>query len=301
VKRASFAAALLAAFAAVACGSASEPAPSGADEPLRVRFVPPRATAAQAGQFFPGPLPTGANGPAIASVDNRQSAVYAGEFGKRMAGNAAGTATGVGFQFEGLGTGFWVAPVSIPDNLLPGTLLFEVALDFGRDVPAGKQLLQMAAVDVNGEWGPPSETPLYFQSTQPAGAAVASLTWDSSADLDIQIITPNGPIDAKHFTTGGYDGGVPPGNAILDRDSNASCIQDGLRREDVIWNDEPTPGLYLAKVDLYSSCGEAATNFLFQLFVQGELKLSLPGRLLAIDADNGAGPGLAITNFQFPQ
>jgi hypothetical protein len=50
---------------------------------------------------------------------------------------------------------------------------------------------------------------------------------------------------------------------------------------------------------MFSACGEPATNFLFELYVQNELQLSLPGRLIAMDADNGAGPGLAITNFQF--
>jgi hypothetical protein len=68
----------------------------------------------------------------------------------------------------------------------------------------------------------------------------------------------------------------------------------------VVWADDPTPGLYLAKVDMFSSCGEAATNFLFEVHGGADLKLSVPGRLLAIDADNGQGPGLAISNFSFP-
>ncbi len=290
------------AFLVGACGSSSESAPSGIDEPLRVRFTPPRTTTVLAAQFFKGPLPTGSEGPAIVAVDNRQSAVFPGEQGKRLAGNAGGTATGVGFQFEGLGTGFWVAPVLIPDNEVAGTLLFQVQLDFGRDIPPGRQLMQMAAVDADGKWGAPSETPLFFQPMQPSGAAVATLVWDSNADLDLQIITPSGQqIDAKHPSSGGFvDGGFPPGSGVLDRDSNASCVPDGHRQEDVVWSDAPPSGLYLAKVDMFSACGEPATNFVFRLYWQDELLSSVPGRLVSIDADNGMGPGLAITNFQFP-
>jgi len=61
----------------------------------------------------------------------------------------------------------------------------------------------------------------------------------------------------------------------------------------------PTPGLYQVKVDMFSACGEAATHFVFKLYVSNELTINLPGRLLSIDADNGVGPGLAITNVQF--
>jgi hypothetical protein len=296
----------LLALAAVAaliagCGSSSEPAPSGIDEPFRVRFTPPRTSSAVPGQFFRGPLPTGTDGPLIAAVDNRQSSVFGGEQGKRLAGNASGGSTGVGFQFAGLGTGFWVAPVLIPDNEVPGTLSFQVQLDFSRDIPDGKQTMLMAAVDVDGHWGPSSSTPFYFQATQPSGAAVASLVWDNNADLDLQIITPSGKqVDAKHVSTDGFvDGGFPPGSGVLDRDSNASCVPDGHRQEDLIWTDAPTPGLYLAKVDMFSACGEPAANFVFRLYWQNQLIASVPGKLLSIDADNGMGPGLALTNFQF--
>ena len=283
-----------------ACGSASEPAPSGLDEPVRVRFAPAGQTAnVVPGQFFPGPLPSGTLGPSV-SISNNQVVVFPGQVGKHITGDAGAGATGIGMKFPEFGSGFWVAPVGIEDANMPGSLIWELILDFGRNVPFGSHLVQIAAVDGDGRWGPPGETSLFFQSLQPSGAAVASLSWDSNADLDLQVITPSGVIDAKHVSGDlRVDGGVAPGAGMLDHDSNASCIPDGRRREDVIWSDIPTPGLYLARVGMFSACGEPATNFLFELYVQNELQLSLPGRLIAIDADNGAGPGLAITNFQF--
>ncbi len=285
--------------ALAACGSSSEPAPSGLDEPVRLRFTPPNSSAAIAGQFFPGSLPREAGGPAN-SIMNNQRFVFPGQQGKRVTGTAALGATGVAFKLKDIGSGYWVAPVLIPDNTLGG-LLWDVQLDFGRSMPLGTFSLQVTAVDAQGHWGPMNETPLTALSSQPAGAAVATLTWDNNADLDLQILSNSGTIDAKHIGTGGaVDGGFPPGHGHIDRDSNASCVPDGLRQEDVIWPDEPIPDLYLAKVDMFSACGETATNFLFQLYVHDELRISLPGRMLSIDADNGMGPGLAITNFSFP-
>jgi hypothetical protein len=285
--------------ALAACGSSSEPAPSAFDEPVRVRFTPARSTANQSAQFFPGPLPSGTTGP-VNSIALMNAIVTAGQYGKKVSGTAALTASGIALKFADVGTGYWVVPTLIADNT-QGGLLWDVQLDLARSMPTGRHELQVAAIDESGNWGPASETPLFVQTIQPAGAAVATLTWDNGADLDIQILTPNGQIDPKHPSTGGFvDGGVPPGNGMLDRDSNASCVPDGLRQEDVVWADEPTPGLYLAKVDMFSACGEAATSFLFQLYVHDQLTISLPGRLLSIDADNGTGPGLALTNFSFP-
>ncbi len=283
-----------------ACGSTSEPAPSGLGEPLRVRFAPAGSNSVVLAQFFPGPLPIGSDGPTIPNVLNSQSAVVAGELGKALAGTVQDSATGIAFKLADLGTGFWVVPSLLADRAEPNTLQFKVSLDFGRGIPAGQRPLQMSAVDSTGRYGPLREVPLYFGAPDPSGAAVATLIWDSNADLDLQIVTPTGTIDAKHVSAGSFvDGGFAPGSGVLDRDSNASCVPDGKRQEDVVWSDTPTPGLYQVKVDLFSSCGEAATNFVFKLYVANELTTSLPGRLISIDADNGAGPGLFVTSFQF--
>ena len=287
-------------FLAAACGSTSEPAPSGLGEPLRVRFTPVGASGSVFAQFFPGPLPLGTDGPTIPNVLNTQSAVIGGQLGKKLEGTAQDTATGVAFKLGGLGTGFWVAPTLIPDRTEPNTLQFKVVLDFASGIPAGQQDLQMSAVDSAGRYGPLKAVPLYFGAPQPSGAVVATLLWDNGADLDLRIVTPTGTIDAKHVSGGSFvDGGFAPGSGVLDRDSNASCVPDGKRQEDVVWSDTPTPGLYQVNVDMFSACGEAATNFVFNLYVANQLQTSLPGRLISINADNGSGPGLLITNVQF--
>jgi hypothetical protein len=160
--------------------------------------------------------------------------------------------------------------------------------------------LQAVSVDAEGHYGAQTEVPLVVQPLIPPAAVVASLTWDTNADLDLHVITPDGKtIDPKHpASSPKVDGGYPPGTGILDRDSNAACVIDGIRQEDLVWNDYPAAGLYLAKVDMFSACGEPVANFAFRLYVQGEPTEPVVGRLLSIHADNG-GPGLAITNFEF--
>jgi hypothetical protein len=51
------------------------------------------------------------------------------------------------------------------------------------------------------------------------------------------------------------------------------------------------------KVDLFSACSKPATTFKFSLYVDGQAVLEKAGRLLDIDADGGAGPGLFVTEF----
>jgi hypothetical protein len=306
--------ALLGTLLVAACGGVSEPSPSGLDEPIRVRYSPPDNSPSRAAQFFRGTLPVGQDGPTVPNFLNTQGAAFQGQQGKKMEGVAGDTATAVALKFDGIGSGYWIAPVRTADANTPGTLGWTILIDIARDVPLGRQTLQVVAVDAAHHYGPMNTTPLNILAWLPSGAAVASLTWDSNADLDLQIITPSGKqVDAKHVSTDAMvDGGYPPGSGLFDQDSNASCVPDGRRQEDLIWATPPTPGLYLAKVDMFSACGEPVANFKFQVFVNNDAIVTKVGRLLGSDADNGtaadpaaeigtraAATPLAITNFSF--
>jgi hypothetical protein len=248
-------------------------------------------------QFFSGELPEGTDGPTV-TITNRQSAIFPGTLGKKIGGNAGSTATGVAIKFIGLGTGYWVVPTTLLDTDQMGTILWDAQLAFSRDIPTGKQLLRAVASDAQGRYGQQTEVPLVVQPLIPPGPVVASLNWDTNADLDLHIVTPDGKtIDPKHPATATkVNGTYPPGTAVLDRDSNAACAIDGIRQENVVWNTYPAAGIYLAKVDMFSACGEPAANFAFRLYIDGVPTEPVAGRLLSIHADSG-GPGLAITNF----
>jgi hypothetical protein len=120
------------------------------------------------------------------------------------------------------------------------------------------------------------------------------------------LTSPSGKeLDPKHPSTtaiadAGADAGFPlPGFGTLDRDSNAACVSDGYRAENVVWDDEagaPEAGLYVVRVDMFSACGAPSADFNFTLYVDGVATLHRVGRLLDINADGG-GPGLFVTEF----
>src|SRR6185369_8669934 len=177
-------------------------------------------------------MPQETGGPGNAN-DIMGAIVFPGQYGKRVQGTTAQGATGIALRFNDVGSGYWVVPVLTPDNTVGG-LLWDVQLDFGRNMPPDPHSLQVRAVDIEGHWGPMKQTPLQVLNLVPSGEAVATLTWDNAVDLDIQIVGPGGQIDAKHVGIGSPDGGFQPGTGVLDRDSNASCVQDGLHQEDVV-------------------------------------------------------------------
>jgi hypothetical protein len=286
-------------------GDSSESAPSGLVEPFRVSYVPQGQTKAVLGQFFQGALVAGSDGPVVPLRGASSRVVSPGQSGLKLTGNAGPTATGVAMRFIDVGSGFWVIPTTIFDVENPGTIKFEGLLDFARDVPPGLHTLEVVAIDGQGHHGPAaSPLSLSFQPPIPAAAAVATLTWDNNADVDLIIVLPDGSeISNKHLRSAAPDpdAGDLPGTGILERDSNANCVPDGRRQEMVVWKSLPPVGqMYLAKADLFSACGEAGANFEFNFYIGGQLKVSQAGRFLAQDADQG-GPGLALVNFNFGQ
>jgi hypothetical protein len=273
--------------------SDSQSAPSGIAEPLRVSNA----------QFFPGSFPSSnPTGPQISQLSVKNSEFVAGTDGKVIAGLAGAGSQSVALALQGMGSGFWVMPVGAPDLQEPGTFSWSATCDFAHDLPEGITPLQIAASDSSGQFGPITIESLNIHSIIPEGHVVASLTWGVNADLDIHLVTPSGKeLYYKHPNSGDVDAGVPdPGSGLLDRDSLASCIPDGLRTEDVIWpdGDDPDPGKYTVRVDMFSACSQPAASFVFTLSVDGSEVQRKTGRLLAIDADGGGpGSGLYITQF----
>jgi hypothetical protein len=71
----------------------------------------------------------------------------------------------------------------------------------------------------------------------------------------------------------------------------------------VVWasdaEEPPEAGTYTVVVHSFNSCGRPATNFVFDLYIDGQAvaEQHKAGVLLDIDADNGTGPGLYVTQF----
>jgi hypothetical protein len=261
----------------------------------------------QGGQFFSGPLPTG-TGPTVDFINTSASVFPAGAINKTLTGDADMGATAVLLRFTDVGSGYWSVPVGMPDIAAPnGELTWTALCSFSQDIPPGPHPLVFNAIDANGNAGPApgqnqTET-LKFLSPVPTGDVVISLTWDSSADLDLHLVAPDGTeLDSQHPNTAAMrvDGGLPAGTAVLNRDSNAGCIQDGYRAEDAVFADQPAPGKYTLRVDMFSSCGAPTADYVVTVTVQGVVKGTFKGFLIAADADGGGpGSGAFVTNLSF--
>jgi hypothetical protein len=277
------------------CGD-SVSAHAGIGEPLRVTN----------GTYFEGSFPVSHDGgPDVLAVNIRNSEFTAGTAGKGISGLADSKAQSVALGLQGLGHGYWILPMGAPDQMTLGAFNWSANCDFSRDIPAGMQTLNIAAADANGQFGAVRTQGLNIQPFIPAGHVVASLSWGADADLDLHLVGPSGKeLDPKHPNSAelydaGDDAGLPmPGSGLLEHDSLAACVPDGMRTENVVWNGDPEPGSYLVRVDMFSACGKPAANFVFTLYVDGQRVLQKNGRLLDSDADGGGpGSGLFVTQF----
>ena len=300
---------ILLAVSLTRCGAGSESAQSGLSEPIL----------AVDGQFYRGELRPGESGPLVLGLTGTSNTIRPGQAGWGLSGDAQGAAWAVAFRFADLGTGYWIVPVAAPDLTTVSDLLWGTRVEFSHDLPAGSHDLQVVAVQGDSTFGPLTPAGikrLTVLPLQPNADVVLSLEWDTDADLDLHLVGPlelgMNEVWPKQPSTAPFDTTTtkfPPGTGLLDRDSNARCVRDNIRREDIVWNSHefgatplgpPLPGNYLIRVDMFDSCGQAYANFKVTLFQQGAPVFTEVGRLLSIDADaGGAGSGLFVAQFQF--
>ncbi|MCU0655711.1 MAG: hypothetical protein MUF64_10630 [Polyangiaceae bacterium] len=303
------------------CGGVE--APLALDEPLQVQRAAFREGA------LPGAAPTASDapGPRITAIESANNVLRPGQAGKRFLGRTTPDAVAMGLRFADLGTGYWLRPLDAPDPTANNEPTWEASCDFSREVPPGLHRLLFAAVDAQGRSGPQREQrvcmlppyPDNLNACDPAiepPAAVLSLAWDTDVDLDLVLVTPGGKtLSAKQPTTAPVSSaGVPalpptaPGVGVLDRDSNAGCRADGLRREHVVWQSSPPPGTYFLRARLFDACGQGSARFVATLHLPEPRpeggkrlveKLRISGALEALQADGGAGPGLFLGQFDF--
>jgi hypothetical protein len=193
---------------------------------------------------------------------------------------------------------------------VPGTLTLAALADFSPELPLGDFTLVAYAVDAMGRTGGAETLPLQaVPAPAPMGQLVVALRWDTESDLDLHVVDAHGvEIWARNINS--YQpppGGAPDPNAwmqggILDRDSNANCVIDGARAEDVIWTQTPPSGHYLVRVDTFSLCGESAARWTVEVTLRGAVLARAHGQ--SGDADtrgpHDRGAGLRALEFDVP-
>jgi hypothetical protein len=280
----------------IAACSSSVPADVGADAAMQLTHA----------RFVRGEMPSG-SGPAVASIDLVNDDIAPLLSNDPIAGNLAPTATSAAIGLQG-DVGYWIVVAGVPSVATPNDPSFATMASFSSGISAGAYTLVVRAVDGGGTFGPPSTVPLTSTaSTTPSGALVVSLTWDTESDMDLHVVDPlgneifHGDMSSEPpFQIDPPDGGASYG--YLDWDSNANCVIDGKREEDVVWPSTPPSGTYLARVDAASLCGQPIAHWSVAVTLDGATIAKASG--VAVDADtrgdHDRGAGVLALQFSAP-
>ena len=226
-------------------------------------------------QYVPGELAgqSDATAPLVTGVNLLTTKVAPGLQNLPLSGDVRnGSSVLVGLVGD---AGHWIVPATIADFQMPGDFLFQTKMSLSPELPVGKQTLLLRGVDAHGVVGPAQQLDLDVSPAVPTGALVISLAWDTEADLDLHVLAPirrmrrrrsrsgrrrpsgcrrtspeQPPLTGADLTTAVAAAGK------LDFDSNANCIIDGRRQEDVVFAEGPPPGDYTVRVDAFSLCGQ---------------------------------------------
>ena len=297
-------------------GCAEDPFVSGAGEPILVRD----------GTFHRGALPdnTDATLPQVLFATSVGYVVTQGQGNIAYNGLVSKDAYSVAVAFDGIGSGYWTVPAGGPDVTQNNDLVFELTIDFTRDVPYGLQTVTFVAIDEEGRAGPPLETTVCVLPESAEGSlaacdpalspqsAVLSLTWDTDVDLDLVVITPEGRVVSWKAPASADedDPNVDPTTiGEISQDSNANCHIDSIRRESLVFPGVPLPGEYQIFASLYSDCGQRHVNYQSTLFeridaADGTFPIERTdlgaGVLLGAQANAGATNGTYVATVTLP-
>jgi len=237
--------------------------------------------------------------------------LYPGEIDKPINGALSENGTSIALTLDDGDTGYWIVPGGPPDVATPDLPSYKATLAFSPFLSSGAHNLVARAVDEQNHFGAPTIEPLVTTDANvPSGHLVISLSWDTESDLDLHVIDPNDteiwrdrinsyvppppgtPVDPKAVLAGG----------ILDFDSNASCVIDGRRREDVVWKAAAPSGHYIARVDTYSLCAAVTANWKVQALLDGRsiavtIGASTPA---ATELPHALGAGVTALEFDLP-
>ncbi len=241
--------------------------------------------------FRTGAIPAGsASGPAV-TVSGNASVVNGGSLQVPITGSVSFNRVLVGVAGQ---DGFW--EVSIPGtisaarpSLSPGQpLQVTLVLRMGQTLPSNSFQLKYAVATSGGAQGV-QVTQAVTATTVTTGEVQVSVSWDAASDVDLHVVEPSG--EEIYFGNP-----VSATNGRLDLDSNAGCSIDNKNNENIAWSSAPT-GTYIVRVDYWSSCQVAATNYTVTVNVRGRAAQTFTGSFTGPGDQGGQGSGVTITTF----
>jgi len=229
--------------------------------------------------FQPGSPPTG-GGPVI-SVTTGTSAMITGGSALRTVTSATSFTTIVvavdGFE------GYW--QITLP---APATAS-ELVLTLGQVIPLANFTLEFGAGG-GAEFGYITENVgILVVGT---GDIQVSATWDTSADVDLYVVDPF--LEEIYYSDQTSSSG-----GSLDLDSNAGCSGDNVRNENITWTSQPPNGTYTVRINYWSACGAAATNWVVTVRRRNQPPLTFNGQFTGAGVGGGAGAGQVVTTFTY--
>lgn len=309
---------LIGATLLAACGDVQ---PIGVDEPIYMNGGRLRREALPG---FP-PDTTDATGPRVVAIDVLNTEFNPGQRARSFGGTVTDDAWAIGVQLVGYGDTWWSRPVLGRDPFVVGQLVYSFNLDFGEIEP-GRHTLRFVAVDEQGRGGRQVDLPICIRSpvpdnrnacdaTQRPPATIVSLRFSAEANVDLALAGPDGEIVDARRPTGAGPGPVTAedlANPVVPRfgrNALANCVSDGLLRETVVFEEDPSSGSWDVFVNLFDACGEPAVTYVVEIYRRvdhgdGTYSLELtdeyPGQLLDLAANGGTELGTYLTTLTFP-
>jgi uncharacterized protein YfaP (DUF2135 family) len=239
-----------------------------------------------------GQPPTPGGGPTI-SVAGNQTVVNGGTLNVAISSGApfqtvymfAGSSSlGLNADLPGGIDGYY--QVQLPSSQASATAL----LTFPQSVPLNQFELLFAVADPSGVVGPFARLSTNVTEVG-TGDIQVTLSWDVDSDVDLHVLDPRGD-EVYYGNLQVASGGQ------LDLDSNAGCAIDGVRNENITWPVGRAPrGQYTVRVDYWSSCGVAQTNYTVRINNGGSVQLS-SGSFTGGGDTGGRGSGRFIATFE---
>jgi len=167
-----------------------------------------------------------------------------------------------------------------------------IFVTIGQNAPQTFNLAVAAGTGTT--YGTAQAIPVHL-TTAGTGDVQVNVSWDVDSDVDLHVVEPGGT-EIYYANKGPTTAG-----GTLDLDSNAACTLDHKRSENVTWPSGRAPhGTYTVRVDLWSACTQARTNYVVTVNVKGQQPQFFNGFFVAADADSGsAGSGRTITTFTY--
>lgn len=127
------------------------------------------------------------------------------------------------------------------------------------------------------------------------GDVQVSVSFDSLTDVDLHVVDPTGE-EIYYASRESASGGR------LDLDANAGCSIDSpvINNENITWPTGSAPsGEYIVRLDYWSACGKASTNYIVTVHRVGHPIQVFTGTFTGAGDGGGAGSGIEITRFTF--